>query len=875
MAIVLKNTFLVILLCTAGLAGGGYALVGDLRAELEEEALHQLETAHHLLQESERHHFAELRQLAVTIAPRLEEEPLPLLVRGARLPFAAHFPGGRLSPRVAGEAAGVLSAPRLLNGDTIRHLVRHSRRLERPLRGYLLDTDSLYRLVATPTTGGGALLVAERVEPLQLTRLLRPLEERVRIATHLAGDPLSALLPPTGQTGEDPFVLSRNGRRLLARWASLPRFDAPPVQLPLLLTIDEPSTRLQEMLYRRLLPVGIGLAVATLLTLLASWLWLGRPLGRLLLRAEALSGGEPARKGRRNPLEALAHSLETIEQVVTTLTHERDLHRHRFLDFARSSSDWLWETDRSGRLTFLSPIASTTLGIPSEEMIGKGLDELFGGEGVERIGRLLTAPKPTAFRDEEVWLTTREGIRLCLRLHGIPWYEEGGPAGFRGTARDVTKAKQAEEHLIHLANRDQLTGLLNRRRFIEDLDREIGLALRHGHSGAVILLDLDHFKLVNDTAGHAAGDEVLIQIAGLLRRLTRNNDLAARLSGDEFVVALLYAEPDSAVAHAGEILRQINLLRPIYGGKPLNTAASAGIAIFPRDGDKAVELLAKADTAMYEAKNQGRNRLVVFDERQMHRHLLDSQLSWQERLLHAIENDRLELFLQPIAPAAGGIPARYEVLLRMRRDDGRLYMPGSFIPMAEQFGLIDRIDLLVLRKSLELLRRPTMAAANIALSINLSGMSLDDEQVLHTIEAALSEEGVATDRLIIEVTETAACQDINRAVEFINRIQGQGLRIALDDFGVGFSSFSYLKHLNPDILKIDGSFIRKIDSSRDDQLFVKALVDVASGLGMSTVAEFVEDGACLARVRELGVDYAQGYFIGKPRPADELFPETP
>jgi len=285
-----------------------------------------------------------------------------------------------------------------------------------------------------------------------------------------------------------------------------------------------------------------------------------------------------------------------------------------------------------------------------------------------------------------------------------------------------------------------------------------------------------------------------------------------------------------------------------------------------------VELLAKAVAAMSAAKTTGRNRVHLYYETDMMRERMDNQLVWKDRLLEALERDALHLVFQPIVSVTSGQTHHYEVLVRMRESDGTLIAPGKFIPAAEQFGLIQRVDQQMVSKAIRHLAELPAAMGNVGFSVNLSGLSVGSQDMYQLIEREVRESGVEPTRITFEITETAACEQLNSAMEFIQKIRRLGCRISLDDFGVGFSSFSYLKHLRADILKIDGSFIRDIHNNNADQLFVKALVDVARGMGMRTIAEFVENEQVFERVRSLGVDYVQGYYLGKPQ--SELAPSA-
>ncbi len=611
------------------------------------------------------------------------------------------------------------------------------------------------------------------------------------------------------------------------------------------------------------------LLLAGLFGIMISRRTLTRPIQLLARATQAIANGDMTQKiklARKDELGQLMTSFNTMLGTLNASQNELKNSRRRFRDFASSSSDWLWETDRSGHFTFVSTSVSETLDIPAESWLGRTPAEVFPGSS---LGELMTVLRPgddqhNVFKEIEIWVHARNGDQHCLRLNGVPVMSGKSFKGFRGTARDITKVKQDEKRMVVLANQDHLTGLSNRRRFIQDLNHEIRRVERDKQSGVLLLIDIDHLKLINDTAGHAAGDQIIVQIAGLLKRASREQDFLARVSGDEFAVAYPGMDEALGAEKAGELLERIGRLKPRYGGRSLNVSASIGIVTFPAQGKAPVELLAKADAAMSSAKRSGRNCVRNYDESDMMREEMDNQLVWKDRLLEALDRDELLLAFQPIVAVSAGQTSHYEVLVRMREESGKLVPPGKFIPAAEQFGLIQRVDRQVLTKAIRYLAELPVEFAQTAFSINLSGMSVGSTDMYECIEKEVRESGVDPARITFEITETAACEQLTSAIEFIQKIRQLGCRISLDDFGVGFSSFSYLKHLRADILKIDGSFIRDIHNNNADQLFVKALVDVARGMGMRTIAEFVENEQVYDRVSSLGVDYVQGYYLGKP-----------
>jgi len=612
------------------------------------------------------------------------------------------------------------------------------------------------------------------------------------------------------------------------------------------------------------------LLLAALLGISISRRTLTRPIQLLALATKAIAKGDMHHKvsvKRNDELGQLGSSFNAMLGALNSSQSEVERNRQRFRDFASSSSDWLWETDRGGHFTFVSSSVSETLDMAAETWLGRTPTEVFPASSLGELMALLRpiGRKQHNFKDVEIWVHALGGEQHCLRLNGVPVFSDKAFKGYRGTARDITKLKQDEKRMVILANQDHLTGLSNRRRFLEDLNHEIRRVERDDQLGVLLLIDLDHLKLVNDTAGHAAGDQIIVQVAGLLKRASREQDFLARISGDEFAVAYSAMSEEQGIEKAHQLLERINALKPRYGGRTLNISASVGVVTFPKQGKVPVELMAKADAAMSAAKSSGRNRVHHYNETDMMRERMDNQLVWKDRLLEVLERDALHLVFQPIVGVSSGEVHHYEVLVRMLEDDGSLISPGKFIPAAEQFGLIQQVDRQIVSKAIRYLADLPAQMADIGFSINLSGLSVGRQDMYDLIEQEVREGGIDPARITFEITETAACEQLNNAMEFIQKIRQLGCQVSLDDFGVGFSSFSYLKHLRADILKIDGSFIRDIHNNNADQLFVKALVDVARGMGMRTIAEFVENEQVFERVRNLGVDYVQGYYLGKPQ----------
>ncbi len=421
----------------------------------------------------------------------------------------------------------------------------------------------------------------------------------------------------------------------------------------------------------------------------------------------------------------------------------------------------------------------------------------------------------------------------------------------------------SQSHLIFMAERDSLTGLYNRHFFRQELQRRLDESLREGHQGALLLFDLDEFKLVNDTYGHQAGDELLVRVANEVGRLVRRNEIFCRLGGDEFVLILPLATEAQAVALASRIVAALSAMRFQVQDQLLRLSGSLGIALYPLHAADPDGLMAHADTAMYRAKQAGKNTWRMFQPEADSTPTLAATLAWKERIAHALEHDGLVLELQGVYELPHGRLAHMEALVRMRDGvSGKLISPGQFIPVAEKNRQILDIDRWVIRESV---RRLGANPGMPAVAVNVSGRSFDEPGLPDYIAAQLAEHAVIPERLIIEVTETAAVADLDDAERFIQRLRQIGCHICLDDFGAGFASFAYLKHMQVDTIKIDGLFIRNLPSDEQNQVFVRAMVQVARGLGVKTVAECVEDGETLGMLVGFGVDLVQGYYLGRPQ----------
>lgn len=425
--------------------------------------------------------------------------------------------------------------------------------------------------------------------------------------------------------------------------------------------------------------------------------------------------------------------------------------------------------------------------------------------------------------------------------------------------------ERAEARLVWLADHDPLTQLLNRRRFHSDFDRVLDQAVRFGHDGAVLFFDLDQFKDVNDISGHQIGDALLQRVAEQLQTLTRPCDILARLGGDEFAWLLPEATAEQAIEVAERAQRVIRSVVMHARSRRHQVSASIGIVLFPEQGKETHQLMANADLAMYQAKEKGRGRWHIFSAADQSRERADARVVWGQHIAEALNQDRFELRFQPIVEVATGRIAHYEALLRMRDAQGGIVYPDRFVPVAEKTGQIQAIDHWVLSRALGIMS----ARPGLRISVNLSANAMEDPLLLPDIEQLLKRFDVEPVRLTFEITETAAINSILRATRLMRGIQRLGCRFALDDFGSGYASYAYLRQLPVDDVKVDGAFIRNLARSREDRIFVKAITDIAHGMGKRVVAEFVEDGDILSVLEELGVDFAQGYHFGRPTELSE------
>jgi diguanylate cyclase (GGDEF)-like protein/PAS domain S-box-containing protein len=538
----------------------------------------------------------------------------------------------------------------------------------------------------------------------------------------------------------------------------------------------------------------------------------------------------------------------------------------RYRDLVETAHDMVWTMDTSARLTYVNRACTSIYGYTPCEMLQHRLDEFRSPDHPphdrDAIDALLAGEDTVQF--ETVHLDSDNKphfLSFSARSHKG---EQDDVIRISGTTRDITEQKAFQHQLSYNAEHDPLTGLFNRTYFQEELDRTVARTTRTGISSALFYIDLDQFKYINDTLGHAAGDRLLVDIAALLSMHVRDGDLLARFGGDEFTLLLYNIDRQDVVRVAENFRTLCDDYRFNVNDKSLNVSASIGIAVIDRMVTSAEEILSHADLACNMAKQQGRNRVNLYNPADLGKADMQADMSWATQVREMLEHDRFQLVYQPIVSTLNHSIMDYEVLVRMVCDDGQVILPGGFMPAAERFGLIHGVDRWIVRRAILQLAELQKRGQNISFSINLSGKAFEDATLLPLIRDLLESTALDPSRVTFEITETAAIANLAAAEEFISALKDIGCLFALDDFGSGFSSFAYLKHLPVDKLKIDGAFVKGMAHSAVDQAMVESMNQVAHALGKQTVAECVENAETLQILKEMGVDRAQGHYIGRP-----------
>ncbi len=621
----------------------------------------------------------------------------------------------------------------------------------------------------------------------------------------------------------------------------------------------------------------------TLLALGLAGFLLTRHIKTLLAATRKISGGDydlqiPVTS--RDEIGVLASNFNTMTEAIRNrieALHQSEQALHEEKERAevtlQSIGDGVITTDLQGRIRYLNPMAETLTGCTLAEGLGKPIETLYRVQD-QSTGSPLANPVRLCLAEDTVisgvnlaQLVSTDGHTYAVEETAAPIRgKEGKTIGAVLVFHDVTEAREASRKLAYQATHDALTGLINRREFERQVEDVLQDAKANHTDNAFCYMDLDQFKVVNDTCGHIAGDGLLVELATMIRHRVRESDTVARLGGDEFGILMRNIPLNEARALAEDIRNRVRDYRYLWEGQTFEVGISIGVVPIHQDTAAAVDIFSNADIACFVAKDKGRNQIHVSsmdDVEQARRHL---EMQWSVRIPSALENDRFVLHCQKIFPldARSVEPPRCELLVRMLEEDGSLILPGRLIPAAERFRHMPDIDRWVIHNALELIARHGSQIGLAAYAINLSGQSLGQEDLLDFVKREILRSGVNPSLVTFEVTETAAIRNVSHAARFMTELKKMGCQFSLDDFGSGLSSFGYLKMLPVDYLKIDGSFVRNMVHDEHDHSIVVAITQIAKTLKIACVAEFIEDEATLLALKEIGVDYGQGYFLHRP-----------
>jgi diguanylate cyclase (GGDEF)-like protein/PAS domain S-box-containing protein len=534
-------------------------------------------------------------------------------------------------------------------------------------------------------------------------------------------------------------------------------------------------------------------------------------------------------------------------------------------------------TDKEGRIAYLNPAAERLTGASAADALGKPLEDIISlvDETDRRllsdpVRQALTTGAPVNLSRRTLLLSKTNGSERSIELSASPIRDASREVtGAVVLLHDVTELRGLARQMSYQATHDALTGLVNRREF----ERRLEEAIESGHRGegqhVLCYLDLDRFKVVNDTSGHLAGDSMLREVAKLLRDAVRDSDTVGRLGGDEFGMLLIGCPLEKARQIADDVCRSVSDYRFVWKDRIFNIGVSIGLIEISRESGTLEELMAAADSACYVAKKQGSGRVAVYSARDeaLARH--SGEIQWLQKLQSALKENRFQLYHQSIVPAYGGDnggPAM-EVLVRLQDEGGRDVPPSEFVRAAERYRLMGLVDRWVVQTTLAALGRGAIPVpSNRSVAINISGQTLGDTQFLEFVVECFDTTGVAPSQVCFEITESAVVANMDHARRFVGVLHGMGCQFALDDFGSGVGSFSNLKNLPMDYLKIDGSFMRNLARDSVNQAMVTAMIKLARTLNFKVIAEQVEDAAALETARRMGVDYVQGFAISKPQP---------
>lgn len=644
-----------------------------------------------------------------------------------------------------------------------------------------------------------------------------------------------------------------------------------------------------------LLSIGVGVVIFGLILQRILQLVLSNPFSRMVNTAQQFSrGNELIRfdqsrndefgylgKFINNAIESILKHRRDLEAAFNKVT-ESELELHREKEFAevtlKSITESVITVSVQETIQSMNPAAEILLGVSQNESVGQSFATVVNLVS-DHSSKSISNPVAECFSTgdvirmpEHISLINSESSIVAIEATVAPMKnDKGDMVGGVIVIKDVSHTRRLTTQLSYQASHDMLTGLYNRRKFEEHLQEVLLNVPEEAREHSLCYLDLDQFKVVNDTCGHAAGDELLQQLPAVFNKVLRSDDIIARLGGDEFGVLLENCDISQAVIIANKIRQQIKEYRFVWEGKTFEIGVSIGIVAIHENNCDMAEIMSAADVACYTAKDTGRNRVHVYEASDVLVNERRGQMHWTSKITQALEDDRFRLYKQPIVNLHGDRTDHFEVLLRMVDDQGNIIPPGAFIPAAERYKLMFGLDKWVIRKVFSLLVENYPDHAELGdpiISINLSGDSVSDDSLLDYILEQKTKYEISLTHICFEITETAAISNIARAAKLITELKNYGCHFALDDFGSGLSSFTYLKALPVNYVKIDGSFVKDIVHDQIDFAMVQAINQIGKVMGLQTVAERVENAATLQLLKDMDVDYAQGYHTGRPEPLD-------
>ena len=641
---------------------------------------------------------------------------------------------------------------------------------------------------------------------------------------------------------------------------------------------------LRDVFFRKLQSIAIlisALFAATVVTFILTTPLLRviiNPLQKLLTTVNNITNkkdySQRAIKQNNDELGELVDSfndmIETVEHQNRALTIAKD----HYLALYDDNPTMVFNLSAEGLILSVNSYGAKQLDLTSKELQNCSIFDFVHQDDQEIAKKLfeLCVLHPQNVHKQELRKVCRDGRIIWVRETARLIENENQQDNFLLVCEDVSETRLLAEQIAFQASHDALTGLVNRSEFDSVIHSAVSEALRESTEHALCYMDLDQFKLVNDTSGHLAGDELLRQLGDLLKQHIRKGDVLARLGGDEFGILMAHCSLTQAFKACEKFRNVIRDFQFAWEDRSFSIGVSIGISLINKSSGNAVEILREADAACYAAKEHGRNRVHVFrpdDEELASR---QGEMQWVEKIHQGIDKHRFVLYGQLIVPISDNVEGlHFETLIRYRDEFGKIIPPVAFLPAAERYNLASTLDKWVITHLFEWMARRGDHLEGLSLcSVNLSGLSLSDESMLDFISDAFVQYSIPTNKICFEITETAAIGNLNYATKFINHLRDKGCSFSLDDFGSGLSSFAYLKNLPVDYLKIDGLFVKDILDDQVDLAMVRSINEVGHVMGKKTIAEFVENKQIFDLLRELGVDYAQGYGIAKPIPLDDL-----